>query len=79
MEFVVNCPHCNSPIIIVSVNCGIFRHGQFKLNGEQVPPHSSRDVCDMLIEKDLVYGCCKPFKISVNSDQSINIELSDYI
>ena len=27
MDSIVECPHCNEPIIIEKLNCGIFRHG----------------------------------------------------
>lgn len=65
--FIVDCPHCNEPVIIQEVNCAIFRHGIFKTNYEQIPPHSTKDQCDEWIEKNMIYGCGKPFKIINNT------------
>jgi hypothetical protein len=59
---IVICPHCKDPIIIEKINCGIFRHGEFK-NGKQIDPHLSKEMCDKLIKNKSIYGCGKPFKI----------------
>lgn len=74
---VLECPHCKEYIIIEKLNCGIFRHGVFK-NGRQVNPHSSKDICDNLFNKNLIYGCGKPFKITFVDDKFI-VEICDYI
>ena len=60
MSVWVECPHCNITIEIIEVNCAIFRCGIFKSNGTQVPPHSSKEECDALIDK--IWGCSRPFK-----------------
>jgi hypothetical protein len=65
MEHIVVCPNCNDYVIIKELNCGIFRHGILKTTGEQIDPHSSKDVCDMFVLNDLIYGCSKPFRIIV--------------
>jgi hypothetical protein len=39
-----------------------------KSNYEQVNPHASKEECEMLLSKDLVYGCCNPFKLILDSD-----------
>lgn len=58
----VECPHCEVLIEILEVNCGIFRCGIFKVNGEQVPPHLPKDACDDLKDKNHIWGCCRPFQ-----------------
>ena len=63
---IVNCPHCNTPIIIEQLNCGIFRCGVFKDTYNQVDPHLSKTECEKLIVQNKVYGCCKPFQILNN-------------
>jgi DNA-directed RNA polymerase subunit RPC12/RpoP len=64
--FIIECPHCNEPVIIQEVNCSIFRHGIFKTNYEQIPPHSPKEQCDEWVEKNMIYGCGKPFQIINN-------------
>lgn len=58
------CPNCNIIIEVHKnqINCQIFRCGIMKQNGQQVNQHASKQHCDNLIEKDMVWGCCKPFK-----------------
>jgi hypothetical protein len=77
-EPIILCPNCNDPIIIEKINCGIFRHGIFKNSFKQIEPHSPKDVCDYYVEKDLIYGCGKPFQINIINN-NINIECCDYI
>ena len=76
---VIICPHCGLHILIEQINCAIFRHGIFISNGKQIPPHLSKNECDDLIEKKLIYGCAKPFRLI--KDQSGNWvgEVCDYI
>jgi hypothetical protein len=63
-SFVFECPHCNLmvQVFVNELNCRIFRHGMFKHNWEQVPPHLPKDVCDQLVAEDQVLGCCKPYQ-----------------
>jgi hypothetical protein len=75
---VVICLHCNEFIIIEKLNCGIFRHGIFKENGEQIPPHSSKEKCEYYINNNLIYGCGKPFKIILENNE-YKVEICDYI
>jgi G:T-mismatch repair DNA endonuclease (very short patch repair protein) len=63
MTIVVQCPHCNCEVIIEKLNCKIFRHGIFKKNGKQMNPHCPKSQCDKYVEKDLIYGCGKPFQV----------------
>ena len=62
-DFVVECPHCKIPVLIEKLNCAIFRHGSLKSDGQQIDPHSSKELCDYYIEKNLINGCGKPFKV----------------
>lgn len=77
-NFEVKCPHCNEYVIIEEINCAIFRHGILKKNMNQINPHLSKLECDKLKEKDLIYGCGKPFKIIYKNNEWISIDC-DYI
>jgi hypothetical protein len=70
----VQCPHCFSLSWIEQINCGIFRHGSF-IDGGFVPPHATKEECDQLINKGLVYGCMKPFQILTTGE----VIICDYI
>ena len=72
----VTCPHCGGDVLIYKkeLNCCIFRHGIFKHNGEQIPPHSSKEDCERWKEEDMIYGCGKPFQI-----QDDKVKICDYI
>lgn len=75
---VVICPHCGGTLIIEQINCNIFRHGVYKINGEQINPHLPKNECDRLSRDNLIYGCGKPFT-TVNKDNEIIAEICDYI
>ena len=75
---VVICPHCHCQIIIQEVNCQIFRHGIYKSSGDQINPHASKEECDELSIKGLIYGCGKPFRIDLVQDKWI-ATICDYI
>jgi len=63
----VDCPHCGTTIEIEALNCRIFRCGVYKADkNKSVAPHASKAICDELKEKDLIYGCGKPFRIIDN-------------
>lgn len=64
-EFEIKCPHCEEYVIIEHIGCAIFRHGVFKTNMQQINPHLSKIQCDELKEKDLIYGCSKPFRLEL--------------
>lgn len=59
----IKCPNCNQLIFIEQLNCGIFRCGIYKSNFQHIPPHLPKKDCDELLNKNLIYGCSKPFKI----------------
>lgn len=61
---IVSCPHCKESVVIEQINCNIFRHGVMKDTGKQLDPHLPKLECDALKEKDLIYGCGKPFSLS---------------
>lgn len=63
MELIIECPHCSEIVQIEQINCGIFRHAVYKYNMEPIPPHSTQQECEELVEKELVWGCGKPFQI----------------
>lgn len=59
---ILKCPHCDMDIIIVEVNCGVFRCGISKFTFAQIQPHLSQAECEELTKQDLIYGCGKPFQ-----------------
>ena len=61
---IIMCPHCNIPIIIEELRCGIFRCGMYKDTFKQVDSHLPKVECDKL--GDTIYGCGKPFQIKNN-------------
>lgn len=65
-DLVVSCPQCHEIVLISEINCQIFRHGAYKANNEQIPPHTSQVECERLVEGKLIYGCGKPFRIVVD-------------
>lgn len=78
-EFQVKCPHCQGAILIRKneINCGIFRHGLLK-DGTPMNPHSPKEECDRLFETSQIYGCGKPFRVFLRSNELL-IETCDYI
>ena len=80
--YIFNCPHCNQLIQVLKnqINCKIFRHGYYKNTLEQIPPHSSKEVCDDLFNKGLIYGCGKPFIVQYGDSGMLeNVSICDYI
>lgn len=73
------CPHCGHyiEVAVPETNCCIFRHGTLKQGLAQVNPHMPKEECDALVAQDLVYGCCKPFRL-VLADP-VRVEICDYI
>jgi hypothetical protein len=67
-NIVVICPHCKEPILIEKLNCCIFRHGVLKINGKQIHSHAPKDLCDFYINKQLIFGCGKPFQVIPNEN-----------
>ena len=77
-ELIIECPHCNEHIIIEQLNCCIFRHGVFIKDGNQINPHEKKELCDLYVKENLIYGCGKPF-IIVNKENKLVAEKCDYI
>jgi hypothetical protein len=78
-EPILYCPHCQEPIIIEKINCGIFRHAILKSTGKQINPHAPKDNCDELFHSGKIWGCGKPFQVIKTPDQSLQIKICDYI
>lgn len=76
---IIKCPHCDDFIEIIELNCKIFRHAVYKNNMIQINPHASKDECDNLRSKDLIYGCARPFKIDDTNKENIKAIICDYI
>jgi hypothetical protein len=75
------CPHCNGDIIIHNndLNCGIFRHGFYVIDYQQIDPHLPEIECTRLFEQGLIYGCGRPFRIIMNNNNDLIIEACDYL
>lgn len=80
-EFEILCPHCEEYVIIKEneINCAIFRHAVLKSNLQQISPHATKEQCDDFLKNDLVYGCCKPFKLVKNNKNEYVAIICDYI
>jgi hypothetical protein len=77
---IVICPHCHEYIVIEELNCCIFRHGTYKINGTQIDPHLPKTECDRLFNNKLIFGCGKPFRIIKGENNNIlKVEICDYI
>ena len=79
MSIIVQCPHCGDFISIVELNCLIFRHAVLISNGQQINPHASKEECDSFVERGLVYGCAKPFRLVKTNDDAFVVEKCNYI
>ena len=77
--YIFECPHCHGTVIVMKneLNCRIFRHGIYK-DGNQLPPHSPKELCDKFVEDKENFGCGKPFKI-IGENENVKIEPCDYI
>jgi len=75
---IIICPNCQQFVEILQINCAIFRHGIFKISGQQMDPHTPKPQCDQYIQDELIYGCGKPFRVVVKDDQ-LFAEICDYI
>lgn len=77
-NLIVKCPHCHEDVLIEQINCAIFRHGVFKENMMQIPPHLPKNICDELYKKNLIFGCGKPFQLFQINNQ-YEAKICDYI
>jgi len=78
-EFIIECPNCKEQVLIQKLNCCIFRHGTLKSNGKQIDPHSSKELCEFYVEKQLIFGCGKPFKIIKDEQNNFVVIRCGYI
>jgi hypothetical protein len=83
-NIVVECPHCKSPVLIEKLNCCIFRHGSFITTGKQINPHTEKELCELYVKKNIIFGCGKPFQVILNEnskdeDDKFIAILCDYI
>ena len=78
-QIVLPCPHCQDCILIEQLNCRIFRHAVLKATNTQINPHASQEECEQFIQKDLIYGCGKPFKVIDTDDGQLRAVICDYI
>ena len=78
-DIVVQCPQCFEPILIEKLNCCIFRHGTMKTNGQQIDPHALKELCEFYVEKKMINGCGKPFRIVKNINNEFVAIKCDYI
>mgnify|MGYP000002831721 CR=1 FL=1 len=76
--YIVICPHCDNLIEILQLNCQIFRHGVYKKDYKQMNPHAPKNVCDNVVEKGLIYGCGKPFRV-IKKEHASEAVICDYI
>jgi len=74
--FMISCPHCNGSVQIFKneIRCTIFRHGILKETGQQMDPHSSKEICDNAFSNGLIRGCGKPFMFNGKE-----VQVCDYI
>jgi hypothetical protein len=79
VHLILKCPHCEEFILIEKINCGIFRHGIIIKTGKQMNPHETKEKCDELKNKNLIYGCGKPFRIKMKINDIYFTETCEYI
>lgn len=82
--YVFECPHCNLLVQVKEkdIRCKIFRHAVYKANNKPIPPHANKDLCEKLLQKGLIHGCAKPFRLrykNVNDKSNFTAEICDYI
>lgn len=75
----VECPNCKNPVWIEAINCGIFRHGAYRHNHEQIHPHASESDCKKLIFEGQIYGCGMPFRVVTNTQGEVTVQICDYL
>ena len=50
-----------------------------KTNGQQIDPHALKELCDFYVEKNMINGCGKPFRIVKNINNEFVAIKCDYI
>lgn len=76
------CPNLNCgrqfEVLLLEVNCKIFRCGIFKSNFQQINPHESKELCDKYALDNIIFGCGRPFQL-VQSISVWSVEICEYI
>ena len=89
-QYSFRCPHCDMAIVVEQkfVACHIFRHGNY-INtrdilgrpthfGDFIPPHASKQICDDLVNRNLIIGCGKPLQM-YQQNNIYYVRACDYI
>src|SRR5262249_50404794 len=71
------CPHCNDEATASEINCGVFRHANFK-DGSLVPPHTSKPDMDTLRRFGQIIGCGNPFEIRKSGPDFLILKCDKY-
>ena len=82
MDHYIICPQCSELLVVNNkdLNCMIFRHGIYKNNYSPINPHLNKEQCELLVKKNLIYGCGKPFKLlNINNDNTYVAIKCNYI
>jgi len=77
---IIQCPHCKDYISVLKkeINCKIFRHAVYKNTLKPIDPHSSKEICNDLNNKGLIFGCSKPFFLQIQNENYKTV-ICDYI
>lgn len=84
------CPHCEcyAEVLVMDLNCRIFRHGAFVQKNEKceiiaqigpIGPHESEESCNALRNNPNVAGCCKPIQLIDNGSGGYAVQKCGYI
>ena len=78
---IYECPNCELFIEtrMEDVCCGIFRHGVFKCNYQQIPPHADEQSIKHIKDNDQIYGCGLPYQITKDKDDIFQANKCGYI
>ncbi|AYV81826.1 MAG: hypothetical protein Harvfovirus66_7 [Harvfovirus sp.] len=78
--YIFACPHCEHYIEVEKdeINCAIFRHGVYKDTFTPISPHAPKTECDNLLQLNKIYGCAKPFTLTLRED-GYHAEKCEYI
>lgn len=80
-HLIFQCPHCGEYVLVYlrDLNCKIFRHAVFKNNYVNINPHTSREDCINLINKQQIFGCAKPFQIIQLPNNTFQVQQCNYV
>lgn len=77
----ITCPHCDGVAIIEKndIYFGVFHHAIYKKNKKQISPQTPQKMCDDLIKRKQVIGCCKPFMVCKQDNNTFSVIKCGYI